>query len=591
MPTFKVTDPQTGQTVRLTGDSPPTEAELNQIFSQLSGGEQQVTPPTPTPAAQVVPQVQPQVAPQAAQQPIVPTAQVNQGFTQVAQPISPQPEEEPTFIQKALGAGEVGLGLVTGAVAQPISGLAGLSELAIGGDLRSAAETVEATQEALTFQPRTETGQEFQQAVGETLAPIGEVIQETGDVLGEATQEATGSFILAGLAKSIPEAVLELVGVKGSGRLLTPTAFPKTPKAALSQSAPAVRQLRDKATELYTEISDAGAAIAKSDYQNLGISLNNIARKSGFDPKLTPKVAGFLERVQKDFAKPKILATDIDQLRKIAQIPANAIDNATEVAIASKLIDRIDTFLDTQGEIIAKRHGPDIGSKYKEARSLVARVKKSEVIDDAVFKAEDAASGFENGLRNEMRAILRNKKKRRGFSVEEIKAMRQISQGGALENTLKRLGKLGFGVDQQTNVLMGTLGIGAGGAIGGIPGAAAVGFIGNVAAQTAKKLAGKNQALLKDLVRSGKSGTQITEAYLKHVPKKLQKREDLAKLLLDPSVDSSKVKSFAKSVKTNKKLVEEAAFIADKIKKAQLGGAVATGALLQGSDQANTNQR
>ena len=32
MPTFKVTDPTTGQVLRLTGDSPPTEQELEQIF-------------------------------------------------------------------------------------------------------------------------------------------------------------------------------------------------------------------------------------------------------------------------------------------------------------------------------------------------------------------------------------------------------------------------------------------------------------------------------------------------------------------------------------------------------------------------------
>lgn len=32
MPTYKVTDPQTGKTLRLTGDSPPTEEELTQIF-------------------------------------------------------------------------------------------------------------------------------------------------------------------------------------------------------------------------------------------------------------------------------------------------------------------------------------------------------------------------------------------------------------------------------------------------------------------------------------------------------------------------------------------------------------------------------
>ncbi|MCR4295162.1 MAG: hypothetical protein NUW21_06480, partial [Elusimicrobia bacterium] len=35
MATFKVTDPATGQTVRLTGDSPPSEKELEEIFAKV----------------------------------------------------------------------------------------------------------------------------------------------------------------------------------------------------------------------------------------------------------------------------------------------------------------------------------------------------------------------------------------------------------------------------------------------------------------------------------------------------------------------------------------------------------------------------
>ena len=46
MPTFKVTDPSTGRVVRLTGDSPPTQQELEQIFSEL-----------PAPKAAVLPEV------------------------------------------------------------------------------------------------------------------------------------------------------------------------------------------------------------------------------------------------------------------------------------------------------------------------------------------------------------------------------------------------------------------------------------------------------------------------------------------------------------------------------------------------------
>lgn len=56
MPTYKITDPATGKTVRLTGDSPPSETELNQIFSNIHGTKKSAPSPaskqsTPTPAA------------------------------------------------------------------------------------------------------------------------------------------------------------------------------------------------------------------------------------------------------------------------------------------------------------------------------------------------------------------------------------------------------------------------------------------------------------------------------------------------------------------------------------------------------------
>ena len=193
------------------------------------------------------------------------------------------------------GAGEAALGVASGVLSSPVAGIAGIGELAVGGDLESATDVIERTRDALTYEPRTEKGQEYQMQVAELLSPIGKAIEVSGDALGEATREATGSWVLGGLAQSIPEAVLELAGVKGAGRIAKPKNLvePK-PKAALSQSAPEIRQLRENASNLYKEIDEAGVTVSKADYQNLGIKLSNIARQAGYDPNLTPKVKAFL---------------------------------------------------------------------------------------------------------------------------------------------------------------------------------------------------------------------------------------------------------------------------------------------------------
>src|SRR3990167_4055044 len=44
MATYRVTDPETGRTVRLTGNSPPTEQELEQVFTQTRQGNVEASP-------------------------------------------------------------------------------------------------------------------------------------------------------------------------------------------------------------------------------------------------------------------------------------------------------------------------------------------------------------------------------------------------------------------------------------------------------------------------------------------------------------------------------------------------------------------
>lgn len=568
---------------------------LESDFPQVT--QQPVESPAVQTQEQGIPTTQSQTEPVSQQPPAQPQPyqmrqQEQQPYSYATRPeAAGQVPTQDSIGSDLLGAGEAALSIGSGAVAAPASGLAAIADLVMGGDLESASKAIEETRQALTYEPKTQQGMESQQAVAEAIAPVGEAIEDAGEYLGDATREATGSWVLGGLAQSIPEAVLELAGVKGAGRFSkVKNAVEPKPKAALSQAAPEIKQLRNNASKIYQEIKDSGVTIPKNDFLNFGVKLNNVARQSGFDPNLTPKVKGFLDRVASDYKKGNISITDLDQLRKVAQIPANAIDNATEAAIGSKLINTIDDFIDQQGMKVAERYGPDIGKKYKEARSLVSRVKKAEMIDEAVFKASQAASGFENGLRNEFRSILKNKKKRRGYTKDEIDAMRRITEGGTMENTFKRLGKLGFGADQQTNMLLGSLGFAGGFAAGGPLGAAAVPSIGFVSAKIAERLGAKNAQFAQDIVRAGKNGEEVVKAYVKNVPKRLQRPEELSALLADPSVDASTVRSLADQYKGNKQLIEDAAFMTNKLRQAQLTGALGAQALDETGQESENNQ-
>lgn len=166
MPTYIVTDPETGIKLRLTGDTPPTEQELEQIFSQIERDDVAVGK-IPTGIAGV-------------------TADK---FSQAERP------PEPTIGQQMLGAGEAGLAIATGATGGALGALAGGAK-GIGQEIISgkfgqgiAEEAAAEGAQALTYAPRTASGQAQTKAVGEFL---GETLPPVIPVVGPAGGFASG---------------------------------------------------------------------------------------------------------------------------------------------------------------------------------------------------------------------------------------------------------------------------------------------------------------------------------------------------------------------------------------------------------------
>jgi histone H3/H4 len=161
--TYKVTDPKTGKTLRLTGDSPPTEQELNEIFSQF--------------------EVKP----------------------------------ERSFGEKVGGAFDAAATMATGALAQPVAGLAGLARTITAGT-EAGAQRVEDLQQRLTYKPG-EVGQEYLQGIAEApiIKQIGETAAGASEYAGRKTFDITGSPIAASVARGLPEAAGVALGAYAPG--------------------------------------------------------------------------------------------------------------------------------------------------------------------------------------------------------------------------------------------------------------------------------------------------------------------------------------------------------------------------------------
>ena len=471
--------------------------------------------------------------------------------------LPPRPKEQPdhSISDRAYGVFETGKAMVTGGTAGTVGYIAGVlkqfAEEVYTGEAFSdeANERVEQKAmewaEMLTDTPDTPLGQEYTENVGEALAPLAAVAPQ----LMSSQTAGFGSRVRGGNTKPLSN----------------------SPKKAIQQAAPNKDTLRGLADSLYTELENTGVRIKPSAYDKFADLLAGQLKRLGIDKDVTPKAYAALNRILEEKGSPKTLR-DIETLRRVARGAANSIEKQEQM-LGSAIIDAIDIAVDGASNVI--------GGKYKQARDVYGRVMKSQDMEDMMQRAQHQASGFENGLRIEVRSLLKNKKRLKFYNKEEIKALRQIEQGTTAANTAKLLGKFGVSENQAAQliggVLGGTLGYQLGAVMGGGYGAAMGMFglpaIGQIAKKTAQRLTLDNTKYAEALTRSGKDGLAITKAYFKHTPKGKRNVSDLTQLLL--GADLKKLKVLGRT-KEEKKMVADAKYFAEQIYgKTQEAGAVA----------------
>lgn len=164
------------------------------------------------------------------------------------------------------GMKEVGASMLSGAVAQPVSGLGGLMALASG---RNPTKTINSLHGLLTYQPQTEFGREYANGLARLMAPVAEISEDARGRLGDGAYRLTGSPAAAALAYSTPEALAAYLGAR---KVMTP----KTAAAPLNTGAykgqrGAAGFARDKPFTSWSVDSDdiydaAGDVVGSDDY-------------------------------------------------------------------------------------------------------------------------------------------------------------------------------------------------------------------------------------------------------------------------------------------------------------------------------------
>lgn len=502
-----------------------------------------------------------------------------------------------------LSAGEiVGGGVETLAtigssiIAEPVAGIVGSVASILPGESGAGAEAVRKTKEALTFQPRTRGGQRGIKALAGAVEPLAKAVKAGEDFLGDTVLESTGSPALAAAAKTLPTAVMEALGV-GSARKSAKaiTGLQKTPKVARIQkvsgkdvdrallaSAPDIEKLKDTSRAIYNEIDGLDVQLKPGAYKSFTGRVLGLKKKLRVNKRRTPEAFGVMQEFSKDFATPSGRGVaDLEELRQIAS-QLSASSSVPDASIGAKMLDEIDDFMDNipSGAFTGPgaTEAAKIGPRYKAARSVWGKARRSELISEAMEKAGRQATGFENGVRNQLRAILNNKKRSRFFTKEELGAMDDVVQGTTEQNITKLVGRLGFSEGQATNILGGLGGTALGASFGGPIGAAAVNTIGQLARKRAASVTSRNASLSDALVRSKGNAKEIVNAYLKSTPKSKRKASELSDILTDPEIDVSDLLDSANALTRS---AAETAAGRKIFHRAQIAGAAAPAALRQ----------
>ena len=284
---------------------------------------------------------------------------------------------------------------------------------------------------------------------------------------------------------------------------------------AFIEGAPTTEALGKQADVFFEAARKSGVRFSSRDFGPFRRKLVRTLRGEGADKVLHPKIDRLVKLIED---APPGITPDMGNLmilRRQFGAAASDLDKSTS-RLGSIGVDLIDDFVEGGSA--------PTSAIMKDANRLWARMRKSETIERAIAKADTAQQGFEAGLRAEFKSIYRGiidgNKKYRGFTPDEVKAIKAVAQGNFTANTLRRIASLSGGSGPQRamqNLLQGgAVGGGLGFAVGG-PAGAAVGagiapLAGHVAGRMAERGTLRRANLARAMAARGETPAQARKA-------------------------------------------------------------------------------
>lgn len=339
-------------------------------------------------------------------------------------------------------------GNITGAVAS----LAPLGATALGGRLLGTTGTL---------------GQRLAMGAGSGAVISGADTAARGGDLGDVATSAALGGVLGTVFPAVGAAKNAVLG-RGAQRAATNAAI---------KNAPSASDLKAAASQMFLSVDNSGVTIDTNKFGQFVSDLATKAKKMRINPNLDPKATGAYEELIGALGDVQrsgnaLTMSDMHTLRQIAQKAAVSVEGR-DAMFANMIVDGLDDFITKPGVAVLppNRLGNGQNAAANELLSAIGtwgRARRVSMIEEAIYKAGNQASGLENGLRTQFRQLLQNPAKRKLFTKAEIQAMEDVVRGNAVSNLAKVAGMFGFnlGGSGSANIVGGSLGILFGGPIG-----------------------------------------------------------------------------------------------------------------------------
>ncbi len=246
-----------------------------------------------------------------------------------------------------------------------------------------------------------------------------------------------------------------------------------------TEATPGALDLKNQAQALYKQADDAGLVLSRDAVRQMHNTVTEAASKAKYDPDFMPGLKIAMKRLKQAGEGGRALTlSEVDGLRqKIGNALASDVTNANQRRVAGTMLDAFDDWFGGLADDAVVSGDRDLVSKVlPKARSLWRRTKKTEIIEEALAKAEDVAGGPTH-LMTSVKARLRNVKNRKDytkiFNSAERKAIESVIRADGAEQAASAITTLtgiftggSLGAALGGSLIGGPIGMAAGGAAG-----------------------------------------------------------------------------------------------------------------------------